>query len=77
MLLSGVSIEVGAGGSFHATWWYRVSILLLILVGALNGFARRRLKKDLQHGIRFMARVSWLECTLVAAITLLMTFRPG
>jgi hypothetical protein len=79
-LLSGVLVEAGAGGSFHDTWWFRASFLLLVAVGILNAFARRRLKaieaSDVPRRMRAVARLSWAMCAIVAAITLLMTIRP-
>jgi hypothetical protein len=81
MLLSGVLIGIGAGGGQHETGWYRASVLLLVVIGALNGFAQRKLRRsdpvDLLQSIRFVARVSWVMCTMVGVITILMTLRPG
>jgi hypothetical protein len=77
MLLTGVVIEIGAGGSFHASGWFRASVLLLVVAGAVNWFTRRRLRVEVSEGIRSVARASWFMCGLVAVITLLMTIRPG
>jgi hypothetical protein len=81
MLLTGVLLDIGAGGSFHETGWFRASGLLLIIAGVLNGVARRRLRRNdsvaPSEGIRLVARTSWWMCAIVAVITLLMTLRPG
>jgi hypothetical protein len=81
MLVTGVAMEIGVGGVFHRTWWYRASVLLLLLAGALVGVAGRRLRTtepaDVPARIRFAARASRLACALIVAITLLMTLRPG
>jgi hypothetical protein len=81
MLLSGLLIEVGAGGGFHRTRWYRASVLLLLVIGVINGLTRRKLRKtdaaSAAEAMRFAARASQMMCALVATITLLMTLRPG
>jgi hypothetical protein len=81
MLITGILMDVGAGGIFHATGWFRASGLLLIFIGVLNALARRRLRTSqaVAHpqGLRFVARASWLMCATVAVITLLMTLKPG
>ena len=79
MLLTGVLLGVVAGQ--HEARWYRASVLLVVLIGALNGFARRKLRKadpvDPAPSLRFAARVSWCMCALVGVITTLMTLQPG
>jgi hypothetical protein len=73
-------IEAGSGGSFHKTWWFRLSFFLLIVLGALNGQARRKLRRldtaraaDAMRGISVLV---WSMLALVAAIAILMTNRP-
>jgi len=79
MLVSGLLL--GAVTGLHETRWYRSSVLLLLVVGALNGFARNKLRRadpaDPTPSIRFAARVSWWMCALVGVITLLMTLQPA
>lgn len=81
MFVTGVLIEIGAGGSFHRTTWYRASVLLLAVLGALARIARRTVRgealRDIASDIRRVARVSWAMCALVGAITLLMALQPG
>jgi hypothetical protein len=81
MLITGILMDVGAGGIFHKAGWFRASGLLLVFIGVLNALARRRLRTSQSathpQGLRFVARASWLMCATVAVITLLMTLKPG
>ena len=46
MLMSGVVMVSVAGGGFHGAWWLRLSVLLLVVTGALHARARRALRKE-------------------------------
>jgi hypothetical protein len=80
MLLSGVLIEYASGGSFHDTWWFRLSFFLLIALGALQGMIRRRLRKLAQATdgglLRGVVRIAWAMCAIVAAVAVLMEVKP-
>jgi hypothetical protein len=80
LLLSGVLIEAAAGGSFHETWWFRLSFLLLIVLGALNGQIRRRLRRlDKARAADALRAVSvpvWSMLAIIAVVTILMINRP-
>ena len=39
-------IFVAAGGGFHRAWWLRLSVLLLVVTGALHARARRRFEGE-------------------------------
>lgn len=41
MMVTGVLLDLAAAGSFHRFWWFRGSVLLLLLTGALHGLTRR------------------------------------
>ncbi len=80
LLVTGVLIEAGSGGSFHETWWFRLSFLLLIVLGALNGQVRRKLRRlDAARAadeLRSVSAIVWSMLALVAVVTILMTNRP-
>lgn len=73
LLLTGILIEAGSGGMFHGTWWFRLSFLLLIVLGALNGLTRRKLR---HLELRAVSLPIWSMLAIVAVITILMTNRP-
>jgi hypothetical protein len=80
VLVSGIVLESASGGSFHDTWWFRISFLLLLGIGALNGLTRRRLRKlgsePDASGLRAVSRMAWAMCAIVAVVAVLMTARP-
>jgi hypothetical protein len=80
LLVTGVLIEAASGGSFHERWWFRLSFLLLIVLGALNGQTRRRLRRldatRAADALRSVSVLVWSMLALVAVVTILMTNRP-
>ncbi len=81
MLVTGILLDVAVGGAFHDFWWFRVSVLLLIVVGALHGQARRALRTGQASGSPAVAlgrvgRIASVMCVLVAAIVVLMEAKP-
>jgi hypothetical protein len=81
MLLSGMLLEYASGGSFHDTWWFRLSLLLLVSLGALQGASRRALRKlepgsDSSRLLRRIVRIALAMCAIVALITTLMEVKP-
>lgn len=77
MLLTGVLLEYTAGGAFHATLWFRVSFLLAIALGALQGGIRRLLRKGDGPALRRVRRLSALMCVIVAVVAVLMELKPA
>lgn len=80
MLLSGVLLEYASSGSFHDTWWFRLSFLLLIALGALQGKSRRALREleaanEGRH-LRSVVRMAWTMCAIVAVVAILMEVKP-
>lgn len=80
MLLSGALLEHTGGGAFHAMLWFRLSFLLLVALGVLQGWTRRTLRKVEResHGraLRGVARLSGVMCALVAVVAILMEAKP-
>jgi hypothetical protein len=69
MLLSGIGLELALGKPWHGFWWFRISVVLFVLVGVLTGLAHRR---------PAAARSSALgACVLIAIITVLMELKPA
>jgi len=80
MLLSGVLLERTSGGAFHTMLWFRISFLLLIALGALQGGIRRTLQKVEREpdgrALRGVVRLSGAMCAVVAGIAILMEVKP-
>jgi hypothetical protein len=82
MLVTGVLLDLAAGGAFHHLWWFRGSALLLIPIGALHSQARRAVRAGLAHqgagiaALRKVERIAYGMCALVAVIVVLMELKP-
>src|SRR5262249_32821104 len=82
MLITGVLLDVAAGGAFRKSWWFRGSGLLLLATGALHGQARRAVRRGIAQKdeaeihLRRVARMGYGMCALIAAITVLMEVKP-
>jgi hypothetical protein len=73
LLVTGILLDLVADGAFRGTWWYRLSLLLMIAIGALHGISRGAARKGL------LARVEMLSygmCALIAVMTILMEVKP-
>lgn len=81
MLVTGVLIIAQTHGALGKTGWVRVSFGLFLILGALQGIVRRRLKRmaaatpsaALPRGL---SPLLWTMCALVGAITYLMEVKP-
>jgi hypothetical protein len=82
MLITGVVIIAAAGGGYHRAWWLRLSVLLLVVTGALHGLARRALKREPANEqearlvLQRVERIAYGMSTLIATITVLMELKP-
>lgn len=80
MLVSGGLLERAGGGAFHTMLWFRASFILLIALGALQGWTRRTLRQVERgsdgRGLRGVARLSGAMCVVVAVIAILMETKP-
>jgi uncharacterized membrane protein len=81
LLVTGVLIIAQTRGALGQTGWVRVSFGLFVMLGALHGLVRRRLKssRDATPSIalpRGLSPLLWVMCALVAAITYLMEAKP-
>jgi hypothetical protein len=82
MFATGAAIIALTHGALGETRWMRVSFALFVVLGALHGLARRRLKRALEAENRAAAEIArlgpllWTMCALVAAITYLMEAKP-
>jgi hypothetical protein len=81
MLVTGVLIIAQTHGALGKTGWVRVSFGLFLVLGALQGIVRRRVKIS-QNATptgalpRGVSPLLWAMCALVAAITYLMEAKP-
>ena len=82
MLITGVTMIAVAGGGFHRAWWLRLSVLLLVVTGAMHARARRALKAEPanDHEARLVLqrveRIAYGMSSLIATITVLMELKP-
>ena len=77
MLLTGVALDFSVGGAYHATGWFRGSVVLMLATGALGGLARRALRAgDGPRAVVRVERLAYGMCALVAAIVALMEAKP-
>jgi hypothetical protein len=82
MLITGILLDLVAGGAFHRAWWFRVSALLLLATGALHAQARRTVRKGLAKEssrevvLRRVEHIAYGMCALIASITVLMEVKP-
>lgn len=81
MLVTGVLIVAQTHGALGKTGWVRVSLGLFVVLGALHGTVRRRLKRsrDTAPSVALPQGLSpllWAMCALVGAITYLMEAKP-
>src|SRR5262249_23273010 len=75
LVSGGVALRLGAGRAFVHMWWFRVSVALFLVLGALVGRTRRALRKT-DASLRDVQRMGWLMCALVAVIVFLMKAKP-
>jgi hypothetical protein len=82
MLVTGILMDFAAQGAFRRFWWFRVSALLLLAIGALFGQGRRAVRSGLADeakrdtALRRVQRIGYAMCALVLAITVLMVLKP-
>jgi hypothetical protein len=81
MFVTGAIIIALTRGALGETGWMRTSFGLFILLGALQGIARRQLRKILSAASQTLSTkplntVLWAMCVVTAAITYLMEAKP-
>lgn len=81
MLVTGILIVAQTQGALGKSGWVRVSLGLFLVLGALHGVVRRRLKRSREAAPssalpRGLSPLLWAMCGLVAAITYLMEAKP-
>ena len=69
-------------GAFRSSWWFRGSVLLLLVTGALHGLSRRAMRTVAVNEatndvvLRRVERIAYAMCVLIVAITVLMVVKP-
>jgi hypothetical protein len=80
ILLSGALIEYAGGARFHQTWWFRLSFLQVLVLGALNGMGLTALRRideaSLAIALRRISITAWVMIALIADTTILMELKP-
>jgi hypothetical protein len=84
MLLTGVLLDVTAGGAFHAAGWFRASGVLLVLLGFSHARLRSALRgaenardDDTDGRIKRIERWGWTMVATVALLAALMALKPS
>ena len=80
MLLTGIWLEVLAGGAHGRSLWFPIAIVLFLAAGALLGITRRSLRKGEAGGngsaLSGVVTMGGAACGLVAIIAALMQLKP-
>ena len=77
MLVTGVLLDLSVSGAFSRTWWFRGSVLLLLVTGALHGAARRTVRRgNAESALAGVQRMAYGMCVLIGVITVLMEVKP-
>ena len=82
MFVTGILMDASVAGAFHGQWWFRGSAVLLVLTGALNGQARRVVRRGLgpdaggEAAVRGVERLAYGMSALIAVIAALMEVKP-
>jgi hypothetical protein len=82
MAVTGIVLDVSVAGAFHRTAWFRVSIVVLAVIGFAHARARAALRKGFAPGgardvaLSRVERWGWTMCAAVALITVLMQTKP-
>jgi hypothetical protein len=82
MLVSGVLLNLAAGSVYQHSWWFRGSVLLLFVTGAMHGRARGALRaepandQEARQALWRVERMAYGMSSLIATITVLMELKP-
>ncbi|HEY8993466.1 MAG TPA: hypothetical protein VIM71_02175 [Lacunisphaera sp.] len=77
MFVTGFLVDTTLHGALHGTNWLRLSVGLFVVLCALQGVVRRRLKRAVSDQLPpGLGGLLWTMCGLVAAITWLMEAKP-
>jgi uncharacterized membrane protein len=82
MLVTGGILNFAVQGAFRSSWWFRGSVLLLLITGALHGLSQRTMRPVAVNeanndvALRRVERIAYAMCALIVAITVLMVVKP-
>jgi hypothetical protein len=74
LLLTGIAAVAMTGPAFVHAWWFRVSIVLFLVIGGLSGWLRR-LTRTPGSGDR-VRTVAWIITVGLALVVYLMEGKP-
>jgi hypothetical protein len=83
LVLTGGILDYQMGFTLHTMWWFRISVLLTVVVGALSGRMRGMLRRAVgpsgqvaDTAMAGLTMPAWTIFGLTAAIVVLMVLRP-
>ncbi len=76
LLITGGIVTYFGPAFFVGMWWFRVSIALFLILGALNGQMRRAFRSADKTSLPRIEKLAWTMCVLVLAIVVLMEAKP-
>jgi hypothetical protein len=83
LVLTGGILDYQMGLTLHTMWWFRISLLLTVVVGALSGRMRGMLRRAVgpsgqvaEAAMAGLTAPAWTMFGLTATIVVLMVLRP-
>ena len=83
LVLTGGILDYQMGSTLHTMWWFRISFLLTLVIGALSGRMRGMLRRAVGPSGQVSAQAmtgltmpAWTMFGLTVAIVVLMVLRP-
>ena len=73
LLLTGLGLVALSGNTWVHTWWFRISFLLYLALGALHGMSSRALKTQ---RLQRASSLAFAACAVLALILVLMEAKP-
>jgi hypothetical protein len=77
MLLTGAALDLEVDRVFDRTWWFRGSVLLLVVLGYLLMRTKRALRGGDSAAVAAAGRLARGMVVLVVVLVVLMILKPG
>lgn len=83
MLLSGIAVMIPTRGAYGAAWWFRIALLLFLVLGALNGVLQRTVRgaggppsAASAAAVARLSTLAWSMVGVASVIVILMAAKP-